>query len=156
MDQKLREELAAVVRSYRDRVEVANQARESKQRELDELTRQLATTLSTAVRPVLEEIARELGGDGFRPQVKEVDSLACGADRGRSVLLHFSTRARAEEIVIIGSIEHRHLSAYRRGPGNPEGPEKFASWKLDEFSMPDFEREVVKKVTSIIEVVQPL
>ncbi len=153
MDQQLREELAAAVRSYRERFEAANEAHERKQRELEELRTQLATLLKTAVRPVFDEIARELANDGFRPQVKEVDSLACGADRGRSVLLHFSTRARAQEIVIIGRTEHRDLCAYLKA-GNAEGPEQFACWKLDEFSAPDVEREIVKKVTSIIEVVQ--
>ena len=153
MDHTLRGVLAAAVSSYRERIEAANQARESKQREVEELTRHLATLLKTAVRPVLDEIASELGGDGLRPQVKEVDSLLCGADRGRAVLLHFSTRARAEEIVIIGRTEHRDVCAYRRA-GNAEGPERFACWKLDEFSVPEVEREIVKKVASIIEVIQ--
>ena len=154
MDETLKAELVAAVRSYRERIEAANQARESKQREAEELARRLATLLKTAIRPVLDEIARELGSDGFRPQVKEVDSLACGTDRGRAVLLHFATRARAEEIVIIARTEQRELCAYRRA-GNAEGPERFACWKLDEFSAPEVEREIVKKVTSIIEIVQP-
>ena len=153
MDHTLRGELAAAVQSYRERIEAANQARESKKREIEALTRQLAMLLKNDIRPVLDEIARELGSDGFRPQVKEVDSLACGTDRGRAVLLHFSTRARAEEIVIICRAEQREICAYRRA-GSAEGPEQFACWKLDEFSVADVEREIVKKMTSILEVIQ--